>query len=78
MAIPGLSADRLTAFVARSWGEPRGLRLDVRALRGGLESAAVAEVTARFLDTRDRPRSAAFVVKALEGMPARGYWLILT
>lgn len=66
-----MSADRLAAFVARFWGEPRGLRLDVRALRGGLESAAVAEVTARFFDALDRPRSAAFVVKALEGTPAR-------
>jgi hypothetical protein len=69
--MPGVSTDRLAAFVARCWGEPRGLRLEVRALRGGLESAGVAEVTARFFDARDRPRSAAFVVKALEGMPAR-------
>lgn len=66
-----MSTDRLAEFVTRSWGEPRGLRLEVRALRGGLESAAVAEVTARFFDARDRPRSAAFVVKTLEGMPAR-------
>lgn len=69
--MPGKSADRLAAFVARRWGEPPGLRLDVRALRGGLESAAVAEVTARFSDARGRPRSTAFVVKALEGTPAR-------
>lgn len=71
MGMPGVSADRLAAFVARCWGEPRGLRLEVRPLRGGLESAGVAEVTARFSGARDRPRSAAFVVKALEGMPAR-------
>lgn len=69
--MPGMSEDRLAAFVARSWGEPRGLRLEIRPLRGGLESSGVAEVTARFSDARDRPRSAAFVVKALEGTPAR-------
>ena len=66
-----MSADRLAAFVARCWGEPRGLRLEVRALRGGLESAGVAEVNARFFDARNRLRSAAFIVKALEGTPAR-------
>lgn len=69
--MPGVSADRLAAFVARGWGEPRGLRLEVRPLHGGLESAGVAEVSARFFDARDRPRSATFVVKALEGTPAR-------
>ena len=69
--MPGMSADRLAAFVARHWGEPRGLRLEVRPLRGGLESAGVAEVTARFSDAHDRPRSAVFVVKALEGTAAR-------
>lgn len=71
MEMPGIHPDRLAAFVARLWGEPRGLRLNVRALRGGLESSGVAEVDARFSDARDRPRSAVFVVKALEGTPAR-------
>ena len=71
METAGINRDRLTAFVARSWGEPRGLRLEVRPLRGGLESAGVAEVTARFSDAQDRPRSTRFVVKALEGAPAR-------
>lgn len=66
-----MNIDRLAAFVARCWGEPRGLRLEIRALRGGLESAEVAEVTARFSDARDRPRTAVFVTKALEGTPAR-------
>jgi Phosphotransferase enzyme family len=61
----------LAAFVAQCWGEPRGLTLEVRALRGGLESAGLAEVTARFSDARDRPRSFGFVVKRLEGKPAR-------
>lgn len=67
----GISSDRLAAFVARYWGEPRGLRLEIRLLNGGLESAGVAEVTARFFDARDRQRSDAFVIKALEGTPAR-------
>jgi hypothetical protein len=40
-------------------------------LRGGLESAAVSEVTARFFDAWDRPRSTVFVVKALEGTSVR-------
>ncbi|MFP5286088.1 MAG: phosphotransferase, partial [Thermoanaerobaculia bacterium] len=57
--------------MARRWGEPRGLALEVRALRGGLESSGVAEVTARFSDDRGRPRSYGFVVKRLEGKPAR-------
>jgi Ser/Thr protein kinase RdoA (MazF antagonist) len=66
-----IGAHRLAAFVARCWGEPRGLVLEIRALRGGLESAGVAEVTARFSDAQDRPRSFGFVVKRLEGKPAR-------
>lgn len=66
-----IGENRLAAFVARCWGEPRGLKLEVRPLRGGLESAGVAEVRARFSDDRDRPRYSGFVVKRLEGKPAR-------
>lgn len=66
-----IGAHRLATFVARCRGELRGLILEVRALRGGLESAGVAEVTARFFDARDRPRSFGFVVKCLGGKHAR-------
>jgi len=66
-----IEAYRLAKFVARCWSEPLGLTLDVRALGGGMESTAVAEVTARFSDARGRPRSARFVIKLLEGKPAR-------
>lgn len=69
--MPGLRRDRLAGFVARYCGEPRGLRLEARALRGGLEAAGVAEVTARFSDAQGRPRSFGFVVKVLEGSTVR-------
>ena len=62
----------LTAFVCRQVGHPaRELALDVRPLRGGLESPAVARIGARFLDEQGRPRLLSFVVKLLEGAPAR-------
>jgi Ser/Thr protein kinase RdoA (MazF antagonist) len=66
-----IEAHSLAAFVAQCWGEPRGLILKARPLRGGLESSGVAEVTARFSDAQGRPRSFSFVVKRLEGKPAR-------
>lgn len=62
----------LTAFVSRQAGHPaHELALDVRPLRGGLESPAVARIGARFLDGRGRPRLLSFVVKLLEGGPVR-------
>ena len=67
----GIGRERLAAFVAETHGEPRDLRLEVRALRGGLEAAGVTEVTARFSDARGRPLSFGFVVKALKGAPVR-------
>lgn len=71
MEIRGIGKGRLVEFIARCCGEPRELRLEVRALRGGLEAAGVADVTARFSDFRGRPRSFGFVVKLLEGGPVR-------
>lgn len=71
MEIRGIEKGRLAEFIAGYCGEPRELRLEVRALRGGLESAGVADVTARFSDVGGRPRSFRFVVKLLEGAPAR-------
>jgi Ser/Thr protein kinase RdoA (MazF antagonist) len=62
----------LCAFVGRRTGEPvRGLEMDIRPLRGGLESPAVARVGARYHDDRGRPRLFSFVVKRLEGGTAR-------
>lgn len=67
-----LDQGALSAFVGRqAGGEVRELEMDIRPLRGGLESPAVARVGARFLDDRGRPRLLSFVVKRLEGEPAR-------
>lgn len=62
----------LTAFVYRRLGEPvRELEMSLQPLRGGLVSPAVARVGARFLDGQGRPQLWSFVVKHLEGGPAR-------
>lgn len=67
-----LDQEALSAFVGRQAGGPvRELEMDVRPLRGGLESPAVARVGARFLDDRGKPQLLSFVVKRLEGEPAR-------
>ncbi len=71
MEIRGIETGRLADFIAGHCGEPRELRLEVRALRGGLEAMAVAEVTARFTDIQGRPRTFGFVVKLLEGATVR-------
>jgi hypothetical protein len=71
MELRGIGTGRLVTLVAERCGEPRELRLEVRALRGGLKAAGVAEVRARFSDDRGRPRSFAFVVKVLKGAPVR-------
>jgi Ser/Thr protein kinase RdoA (MazF antagonist) len=67
-----LDQGALCSFIGRHVGGPvRELEMDIRPLRGGLESPAVARVGARFLDERGRPRLLSFVVKRLEGKPAR-------
>lgn len=50
---------------------PRRPRIEVRPLRGGLESSAVLQVTAEFQDGRGRRRSSKFVAKRLEGTGIR-------
>ena len=50
---------------------PRGLRLQVKALRGGLESLAVFRVKAEFEDNRRRRQTSWMVVKQLAGTGAR-------
>jgi hypothetical protein len=68
----GLDPARLVAFVARAHGAPPDrVRLDVRPLRGGLRSAAVARVRARVVDGTGRARWLAFVVKRLDGAEMR-------
>lgn len=51
---------------------PRGRRTVAWGVnpRADLEAAEVADVTARFSDIRERPRSFRFVVKLLEGAAA--------
>lgn len=72
MTSDALDPGALTAFVQRRIGGlARDLEMDVRLLRGGLESPAVARVGARFIDPRGRSRLLSFVVKRLEGGPAR-------
>lgn len=69
--IPGLDNVRLKVFVERHLGEdPQGLRLEIKPLRGGLESPGVARVTARYRNSRG-PRRFEFVVKVLEGEASR-------
>src|SRR5687768_6903909 len=50
---------------------PRELRLQIKPLRGGLESSAVLLVKADFKDSRGRRRNFYMVVKRLEGAAAR-------
>ena len=50
---------------------PRGLRLQLKALRGGLESLAVFRVKAEFEDNRRRRQTSRMVVKQLAGTGAR-------
>lgn len=50
---------------------PRGLRLQVKALRGGLESLAVFRVKADFEDNRRRRQTFFMIVKQLAGAGAR-------
>jgi hypothetical protein len=64
----GFDHSTLTAFVARERGvEPSAIRLEVKPLRGGLESAAVARVSARWTQPSRRPATLGFVAKRLEG-----------
>lgn len=59
-------------FVRRREGRPLpDLRLEVRPLRGGLESAGVARVVARFAGRQGKPATLTFVAKRLAGGPAR-------
>ena len=50
---------------------PRGLRLQVKALRGGLDALAVLLVKADFEDSRGRGRTSYMVIKRLDGPAAR-------
>lgn len=50
---------------------PRGLRLQIKPLRGGLEASAVLRVKADFEDSRGRRQTSYMVVKRLDGPAAR-------
>jgi aminoglycoside phosphotransferase (APT) family kinase protein len=50
---------------------PRGLRLQVKALRGGLEALAVLRVQADFQDSRGRRQTSFMAVKRLDGSRVR-------
>jgi Phosphotransferase enzyme family len=64
----GLDSRRIAAFVAREHHVPAStVSLDMRPLRGGLESAAVARVSARWTQPTGRASSMTFVAKRLEG-----------
>jgi hypothetical protein len=52
-------------------GRPRELRLDRRPLRGGLEAAGIARVSARYVDCHGRRRLFTLAVKQLEGATTR-------
>jgi hypothetical protein len=67
----GLDSERVAAFGARQLGVPVDqLRVHTQALRGGLESAAVARWVIQRQDGRE-PRSLTFVVKRLGGLQQR-------
>jgi hypothetical protein len=69
--IPGLDPALLGGFVERRLGgDLHGLKLEISALRGGLESPGVARVTARYRSSKG-PRRFEFVAKALEGETSR-------
>jgi len=52
-------------------GRPRELHLERRPLRGGLEAAGIARVSARYVDHHGRRRVFTLVVKELEGATTR-------
>lgn len=52
-------------------GPGRDAAIEIEPLRGGLEAAAVALVTARYRDRRGRPQTKRLVVKHLTGRPVR-------
>jgi thiamine kinase-like enzyme len=63
---------RINEILERLHGQPpRQLRLEVRALRGGLEALAVLRVKADFEDNRGRRRTLEIVVKRLDAAGAR-------
>lgn len=62
----------IASLLARTHGSPPvELRLERRALRGGLESDGVARIAARFHDPAGRRRVFSFVEKRLTGSAAR-------
>ncbi len=64
----GFDAQRIARFVARTHDVPESaVSLDVLPLPGGLESAAVARVSARWVRPSGRVSSMSFVAKRLEG-----------
>lgn len=72
MMTNGVDLGVMTAFLNGHLGRTaQSLELEIKPLRGGLESPAVARVGARFTDPQGRRRSLWFVVKHLEGGPAR-------
>lgn len=62
-----LSEDRARRLVERSRGPVSDLLLEAEPLRGGLESAAVARVTARFRERSGRRQALRWVVKRVSG-----------
>ena len=68
----GIKQSSIEKIIERLQGErPRGLRISVRPLHGGLEALAVLRVTAVFQDRFGRCRIANFVAKRLEESGAR-------
>jgi aminoglycoside phosphotransferase (APT) family kinase protein len=59
---------RLTTFVESRYGAaPESVRLNLRPLNGGLDSAAIAQVNAHYRRGSRREQAATFVVKRLDG-----------
>jgi hypothetical protein len=66
--LAGLSAQRIEALLGR---DLRGMRVHVEPLCGGLESSGVSRITLEGTGDACAPASLTFVVKELEGLPAR-------
>ena len=65
-------SNRIYHIIERLHGQaPRGLRLQVKALRGGLEAWAVLRVQADFRNSRGRRQTYYMAVKRLDGTRAR-------
>lgn len=61
-----LEEEHARRLVERRWGPVSEVTVEVERLRGGLEAASVARVTARYRDASERSRSRRWVIKRID------------